>query len=251
MSKPVVPAVVRNLATARRQAALSWQIALADGPPIAAVVCDLFGTLLQLDGLADACRELTADPAPLVTLWRAKQLEGSWQRTVQGRYADFAQVTHEALDYALSACQLTATPAVRRRLVAAWSTLPVYPDAPDLLTRLADLPLAILSNATPMMLHTALTHHRLSASFAAVLSADAARAYKPAPAVYALAPAALALPKEQILFVSANSWDAAGAKAYGLRVAWCNRANQPPEYYAPAPDLIVSSLADIAVALRR
>jgi len=122
-------------------------------------------------------------------------------------------------------------------------------DVPGALDRLRTRPLAILSNGSPAMLASVLAHTSLTGHFAHVLSVDAARAYKPDPRVYALAPAALGLPAERILFVSANGWDAAGAKACGFRVAWCNRAGHAPETHGPAPDLEVRSLDRLADAL--
>ncbi|HET8626359.1 MAG TPA: HAD-IA family hydrolase, partial [Thermomicrobiales bacterium] len=109
------------------------------------------------------------------------------------------------------------------------------------------LPLAILSNGSPDMLGPLLAHGGLRDTFRHVLSADAARAYKPDPRVYALAPAALGLPAGRILFVSANAWDAIGAKAHGYRVAWCNRAGQPLDPHGPAPDAEIRDLGELRV----
>jgi 2-haloacid dehalogenase len=136
-------------------------------------------------------------------------------------------------------------------LLDAWGTLEPFPEVNGTLERLRGLPLAILSNGSPMMLAAVLDHNDLADRFAAVLSADAARTYKPDPRVYALAPAALDLPADRILFVSANAWDAVGAKAYGFRVAWCNRAAHVGETYGPAPDLELRALDGVADALRR
>jgi 2-haloacid dehalogenase len=230
---------------------LAWQVALADGPAIEAVVFDAYGTLFDLTSLETTCRDLVPDPTAFVAQWRAKQLEGSWLRALMGNYADFAQVTRDALDYAFAHIAVDADEETGHRLLATWSTLEPYPEVTGALGRLHGLPLAILSNGSPAMLAAALKHAKLAQHFGAVLSADAARTYKPDPRVYALATAALKLDPGQILFVSANAWDAVGAKHYGFRVAWCNRAGRARDTYGPAPDLEIRTLDDLAAALRR
>lgn len=246
-----IPALVRDAAASRRREVLAWQVALADSPTIEAVVFDAYGTLLDLTSLETACRSLTPEPAAFVAQWRAKQLEYSWLRALMSNYADFAQVTRDALDYTLAHFAVGANDKTVRALLAAWLTLEPYPEVPGTLARLQGLPLAILSNGSPAMLAAAIKHARLSQHFDAVLSADAAHTYKPDPRVYALAPAALKLAPDQILFVSANAWDAVGAEGYGFRVAWCNRTGQTRDTHGPAPDLEVRTLNDLAEALRR
>lgn len=243
--------LIRESWSARQRETLAWQVALATGPPIAAVVFDAYGTLFGLAGIERACAHFLPEPAPFVALWRAKQLEYSWLRSLMGTYADFAQVTAEALDHTLAHFALRPEAEERRLLLAAWTTLDPFPEVPAALARLDSLPLAILSNGTPAMLATLLAHGDLARRFTAVLSADAAGGYKPQPCVYALAPAALDLPAEQILFVSANAWDAVGAKAYGFRVAWCNRFGRIDDLHGPRPDLELRALDQVADALGR
>lgn len=246
-----IPPHLRDAWSARNRDALSRQVALAAAPPIGAIVFDAYGTLLDPASVEVACRPLLPEPAPFVARWRAKQLEYSWHRALMGRYADFATVTAESLAWTLAYFELTADDATARALRDAWLTLDPFPEVPAALKRLHDRPLAILSNGTPAMLAANLAHAGLAGTFAAVLSADAARTYKPDPQVYALATAALALPADRILFVSANAWDAAGAKSCGFRVAWCNRAGQPAEHHDLAPDITVRGLGELADALGR
>jgi 2-haloacid dehalogenase len=242
---------VRDVAASRRREILAWQVALADGPAIQAIVFDAYGTLFDLTSLETACRNLAPDPVAFVAQWRAKQLEYSWLRALMGNYADFTRVTREALDYALAHFVIEADDETVRALLTAWVTLEPYPEVAGILARLRGLPLAILSNGSPTMLAAALNHAKLSRHFDAVLSAAAAHTYKPDPRVYALAPAALHLSADQILFVSANTWDAVGAKEYNFRVAWCNRAGRVRDTHGPAPDLEIRTLTDLAEALRR
>lgn len=251
MPGPHIPAIVRDAAANRRREILSWQVALADGPAIEAVVFDAYGTLFDLTSLETACRGLVREPGAFVAQWRAKQLEWSWLRALIGDYADFAQVTRDALAYTLAHFTLEADDETMRTLLTAWLTLEPYPEVTGTLTRLQGLRPAILSNGSPAMLSAALEHAKMSRCFDAVLSADAARTYKPDPRVYALVPAALELPPDRILFVSANAWDAVGAKHYGFRVAWCNRAGRGQGPYGSSPDLAIRTLDDLAEALRR
>ena len=246
-----IPALVRDAAASRRREILAWQVALADGPAIEAVVFDAYGTLLDLASLATACRDLVPEPAAFVARWRAKQLEYSWLRALMGNYANFAQVTRDALDYTLAHFAVDADDKAVRALFAAWSTLAPYPEVAEVLAQIQGLPLAILSNGSPAMLAAALKHAKLVQHFNAVLSADVARTYKPDPRVYALAPAALKLAPGRILFVSANAWDAVGAKGCGFRVAWCNRTGRARDTHGPAPDLEIRTLDDLAAALRQ
>jgi 2-haloacid dehalogenase len=133
----------------------------------------------------------------------------------------------------------------------AYLTLDVFPEVRDVLARLRGVPCAILSNGAPRMLEAVVAHNRLGEHFQAILSVDAVRVYKPAPAVYALGPARLGLPREALGFVSSNAWDVAGAKAFGFQVAWVNRQGAPPEALGLTADLEVRDLDALARALGR
>ena len=211
-----------------------------------AVLFDLYGTLLEVSSVGKACAEVAPDPAPLVDLWRQKQLEYTWLRSLMGRYEDFWSVTGDALDYALDRLGLSADREQRSRLQEAWLTVSPYPEVPEALSRMAPRILAVLSNGTPPMLEEALRAGGLRERIAAVLSVDELGVYKPHPSVYALAEKHLGMPPDRMLFVSSNPWDAAGAKSFGLPVAWVNRVGVPPERLGAPPDLIVSDLADLA-----
>ncbi len=214
--------------------------------PPAALVFDVYGTLLDPATVTAACAAVTSDPAALASLWRQKQLEYTWLRGLMGQYEDFWAVTGAALDYALERLALTIDERHKARLMDAWLSLRPYPEVDAALTRLAPRPLAVLSNGSPAMLEAGLRAAGLRERFRHLLSADAVRTYKPAPAVYALAEQHLALPREQLLFVSANAWDVAGAKAFGLPCAWIRRTETPPERLGFAPDLIVRDLDELA-----
>ena len=213
---------------------------------VEALVFDLFGTLVDVSSVEGACAGEAPDPHAFVTLWRQKQLEYSWLRALMGRYEDFWSVTSAALDYSLERFKMTPGDAARRRLLEAWLAVRPYPETAAALARLQPRSLAILSNGGPHMLEQVLRSAGLRDRFAHVLSVEEVRTYKPAPAVYALAERHVGLPRERLLFVSSNAWDVVGARAFGLRVAWVNRAGGPPERLGEGPDLIVRDLAELA-----
>jgi 2-haloacid dehalogenase len=212
---------------------------------IRACVFDAYGTLFDYASAAARCREMPGDQAaPLTALWRDKQLQYTWLRSLQGRYVNFAQVTAEALEFALAAFRLDE-PALHARLMSLYSSLECFPEVPAMLTRLraAGLRTAILSNGSPEMLAAALAHSQIAHLFDAVLSVDEVGVYKPHPRVYQLAVDRLAVAPTEIAFLSANGWDAFAASAFGMRVVWCNRYAQPPERLPGRPEAVIDTLA--------
>jgi 2-haloacid dehalogenase len=205
-------------------------------------VFDAYGTLFDVHSVVDAGRAITADPLTLSLTWRQKQLEYTWLRALMGRYEDFWAVTEAALRWSIRRLALPADEAQIRRLMDAYLTLACFPDVPDALARIEGRPRAILSNGSPRMLHAAVASSGLGRYLPHVLSVDAVRTYKPAPAVYALGPQALGVPAGELLFVSSNAWDVAGAKAFGYQVAWCNRLGAPEEELGVPADLVISRL---------
>jgi 2-haloacid dehalogenase len=210
--------------------------------PVRAYVFDAYGTLFDVHAVVEAGRAITADPAALSMLWRQKQLEYTWLRSLMGRYEDFWAVTEAALRYAVQRLGLPASEAQLARLMDAYLSLACFPEVPRALARLQGRPRAILSNGSPRMLAAAVTSSGLDRHLEHVLSVDAVKVYKPAPAVYALGPRALGVDAADVLFVSSNAWDVAGAKAYGYRVAWCNRLGAPAERLGLSADHVVSAL---------
>jgi 2-haloacid dehalogenase len=211
----------------------------ASAGPVDAVFFDLFGTLLSLAPLDEACdRVAPGRGAELAARWRARQLEASWLRTAMERWADFDVVTRDALEVTLDEFGIPA-PDDFDSLADAFAALPLVPDAADAVTRLheADLATGILTNASARTLDR--VADRLDLPIDHRLSVDAARRFKPHPSVYRLAVDATGLSPERIGFVTANGWDAAGAGAFGFRVAWLrpNQAASLPAVGAPEPSI--------------
>jgi 2-haloacid dehalogenase len=221
-----------------------------------AFVFDAYGTLFDVASLAPlAERHAPGRGSTLLRLWRAKQLEGTWlaglMRGPRYRRPDFQALTEFALDYALAALALPLGDAERESLCDGWLGLAAYDDAAPTLDALAPHPRWILSNGTLSMLDPLVVGSPLATRIDGVLSVDDADAYKPAPAVYALAADRLGLPPASIGFVSANGWDAAGAQAFGFETFWINRLQAPAERHAPPPTWIVGSLGEVAAIARR
>ncbi len=216
-------------------------------PEIHALVFDAYGTIFDVYSVLATCEQhFPGGGKELSQLWRTKQLEYSWLRSLMGRYRDFEGVTEDALDFAVRALKLELTPSARAALMQAYLRLTPYPDVPPALARLAFMPCAILSNGSPRMLEAAVDNAGLRAHFGAVLSVDQVGIYKPSPKVYELAPQRLGVPKQAIGFVSSNGWDAAGASAFGFTTFWINRGGQPIEALGCEPHRVVGSLGEVA-----
>jgi 2-haloacid dehalogenase len=222
-------------------------------PLIRACVFDAYGTLFDVAasarGAADALGVENVER--LAQLWRDKQLQYTWLRAVQGRHADFWQVTGDALDYTLDMLGFAGDPALRERLMQLYLQLDAYPEAPDVLrdVRAKGLSTAILSNGSHAMLQAAVEHAGLADLFDRMLSVEEVGVYKPHPKVYQLACDRLGLAPGAILFVSSNGWDAWAASAFGFSVAWCNRQRLARERLPGAPDYQIHSLAELPLLL--
>jgi 2-haloacid dehalogenase len=203
-----------------------------------AFIFDAYGTLFDVHSI------VASEPA-LSQLWRRKQLEYTWRRALMNRYEDFWHVTEAALRAAVRDLSIEANEGRLEQLMHAYLSPTAFPEVKSALEALHGSPLAILSNGTPAMVESAVHHNGLEAYFSAIISVDEVETYKPSPRVYALGPSMLNLPAEEILFVSSNLWDAAGAKAFGYRVCWCNRSGAQSEDLGFAPDFVVRSLDQI------
>jgi 2-haloacid dehalogenase len=214
---------------------------------IKACVFDAYGTLFDYASAAARCRDALGDKLDrLTSLWRDKQLQYTWLRAIQGRHADFWQVTGDALDYALGVLGIDDA-SLRHRLMNLYLTLDAFPEVPDMLGRLkaAGMKTAILSNGAPAMLRAAVDGAGLNHLIQEILSVEEVGVYKPHPKVYQLAVDRLAVEPSAIAFQSSNAWDAYAASAFGMKVVWCNRYGLPRERLPGTPDREVRSLAEL------
>jgi 2-haloacid dehalogenase len=216
-------------------------------PGIEACVFDAYGTLFDFASAPARCAEVPPDKIGAVTaLWRDKQLQYTWLRTIQGRHADFWQVTGEALDFTLDTLGL-GRPSLRDALMQLYLTLDVFPEVPSTLERLkrGGMRTAILSNGSRRMLEAIVHNAGLGELIDLVLSVEEVGAFKTHPKVYQLAVDRLGVAAEAISFQSSNAWDAYAASAFGMRVIWCNRYGQRPERLPGAPDREIKSLTEL------
>ena len=208
-----------------------------------AFVFDAYGTLYDVYSVAARCEScFPGKGAQLSQLWRAKQLEYTWQRSLMQRYVPFSTVTREALAYSCEALKLELSVAQMEGLMAEYLNLSAYPDVPGTLNTIKEKK-AILSNGSPDMLLPLVQNSGLQLD--AVISVDELKIFKPAPQVYELAVKQLGVAKERIGFVSSNCWDALGAKAYGFNVYWINRTHAPLDRLGFQPDRILKSLDEV------
>ena len=200
---------------------------------IKAIVFDAYGTLYDIQSVAAITEETFPDYGDIITqIWRIKQLEYSWLRALMGRYQSFSVITRESLAYTLRVLGLTYDDDVFARIIETYLHLDLYPDAMSTLAAMKDRKLAILSNGSPDMLDALVRNTGLGRVLAAAISVDTNRIFKPSPQAYSLIETTLAIPPASVLFVSSNPWDACGAKAFGLNVAWIERVT--PEAMALA-----------------
>ena len=198
---------------------------------IDACVFDAYGTLFDVAAAASQCRDALGGKADeLSAIWRTRQLEYTWLRSLMEEYVEFWQVTGDGLDYALAVLGIDDE-ALRERLMEIYMRLDAYPEVKDVLTTVkgGGLQTAILSNGSPRMLTAAVENAGIGDLLNDVFSVDSIGIYKPHPSVYQMAVDGLNVESGRICFMSSNAWDAAGAANFGFRVVWVNRFGQPQE----------------------
>ncbi|TNF17707.1 MAG: haloacid dehalogenase type II [Rhodobacteraceae bacterium] len=220
---------------------------------ITTCIFDAYGTLFDVGA---AARLAAGEPGQghwaatwpaLAADWRLKQLQYSWLRAITGDHCSFWQVTQDGLDWALERHGLADDAELRERLLALYWELQAYPEVPQMLATLkaAGKATAILSNGSPDMLGGAVESAGLGEMLDAVLSVEAVGIFKPAARVYDMVGQRFGCAPGQVLFVSSNGWDVAGAAAYGFRTVWVNRADEPVDRLPGRPELIRADLTDI------
>lgn len=201
--------------------------------PINAVVFDAYGTLYDIQSVAEITEDAFPGYGEIITqVWRIKQLEYTWLRSLMRRYQDFGAVTRDSLTYTLRVLGLAYESEAFERVIEKYLHLDLYPDAAAALAALKPRKLAILSNGSPDMLDALVRNSGLDRLLDATISVDASKTFKPSPEVYELIDKELGTAPNEVLFVSSNPWDVAGAKAFGLNVAWIERVT--PEAMALA-----------------
>jgi 2-haloacid dehalogenase len=200
---------------------------------IKAIVFDAYGTLYDVQSVAAVTEQTFPGYGEIITqVWRIKQLEYSWLRSLMRRYEDFSVITRESLSYTLRCLGLHSDAAAFERIMDKYLHLDLYPDVAVALAGLRGRKLAILSNGSTAMLGALVRNSGLDRVLDATISIDSQKIFKPAPEAYSLIESTLGIAPSEVLFVSSNPWDACGAKAFGLNVAWIERVT--PEAMAQA-----------------
>ena len=216
-----------------------------------ACVFDAYGTLFDVHSAIRRYHTQLGPSADAISqMWRGKQLEYSWLRSLMRSHADFWEVTRQALDFTFEAFGVFDE-ALKQALLEAYLRLDCYPDVKGVLLQLKQrgFRCAILSNGSPAMLAAAVQSGSLAGLFERVISVEEAGTYKPAPSVYQLAVEQLRVPANEVCFLSANAWDAAGAARFGFRAVWINRFRQPRERLPFGPEVEIQSLAELPALL--
>ncbi len=211
---------------------------------IKACVFDAYGTLFDVHSSVRRYQHQLGDIANnLSNIWRQKQLEYTWLRSLMHRYTDFWQVTSHALDYAFDTFDVDDE-RLKSDLLNTYLQLDCYPEVPETLTRLRQhgKRLAILSNGSPHMLASAVRASGIHDLLDELMSVESVGIYKPDPLVYRFAVDRLGIPAHSVAFQSSNAWDIAGAASFGFRTVWINRSDQPCERLSFEPDVELKSL---------
>ncbi|WP_170604570.1 haloacid dehalogenase type II [Ruegeria arenilitoris] len=220
---------------------------------ITTCIFDAYGTLFDVTA---AARQASAEPEfealrdkwpELAAHWRLKQLQYTWLRAVANAHADFWDVTQDGLDWSLEATGLQGDDRLRQRLLDLYWELQAYPEVPEMLAALkaGGLQTAILSNGSPPMLDGAVQSAGIEELLNDVLSVEAVGVFKPHSRVYDLVQKRFGCDRDEVLFVSSNGWDAAGASGYGFITAWVNRANEPMDRLPWTPAHVLPNLSTI------
>jgi 2-haloacid dehalogenase len=222
-------------------------------PQPKAVVFDLYGTLYDVHSVAERCDgRYPGRGMEISIMWRQKQLEYTWLRSLMGQYIPFEQATRDALVHTCRHLKLDLDPAARDMLCDAYLELSPYPEVPDALRRLRELalPLAILSNGSVFSINSVVRASGLQDNFSHLLSVEAVGVFKPDFRVYSLACEKLGLRAEEILFVSSNAWDASGAWHFGFNVCWINRGDKTFDELGATPQAIAKGVDEVVELAR-
>ena len=215
-----------------------------------ALVFDAYGTLFDVFSVTSICEDLfPGHGKQLASLWRNKQLEYSWLRSLMDRYRDFSGVTEDALVYSAKSLNLEISAGKRAQLMDSYLHLATFPDVKPGLEELKQIGmrLAILSNGEPKMLRAAVQSAGLSNLIDTVFSVDSVKVFKPSPRVYDRLPPGLKIAKREIGFVSSNNWDVSGAGSAGFTTFWIQRSGfEKPEELGYPPTHVVNAITDLS-----
>jgi 2-haloacid dehalogenase len=211
-----------------------------------AVIFDAYGTLFDVRSVQEETERAFPGHGEAITeLWRRKQLEYTWLRTLMNRYRKFSHVTRSALTYAIRNHGLTVDLGKIEHLMQAYLRLEAFPEVHEVLEALADRKRAILTNGDMGMIEPAVHAAGLENHLDTIISVDRIQTYKPSPQAYALVTNLLSVPAGHVLFVSSNPFDVVGATNFGFRVAWVKRGDGQMDELDTQPAHTVETLKEL------
>lgn len=213
---------------------------------IKALAFDAYGTVFDVHSVVTLAEEMFPGKGKeLSQLWRSKQIEYMFLRTIMGRYIPHDQNTEAGLKYSMKYLKLPGGESERKALMAAYEKLSPFDDARQTLPKLNGIKKAILSVGTQSLLSNLVGNAGIASQFDALLSVDEVKVYKPHPRTYQLAIDKFGLERHEIGFVTSNYFDVAGAKAFGFQVIWINRNSALPDELDLPPDVELNSIEQI------
>ena len=213
---------------------------------IKAIIFDAYGTLFDVNSAAEKCKDKIGDKwEPFANFWRTTQLEYTWLRSLMKRHKDFWQITEESLDKSMMAFNID--PGMKNELLNLYKVLSPFQEVPETLKSLKEknFKLAILSNGTPSLLNDLVKSNNLNNLFDDLFSIEEVKIYKPHPKVYDLPIEKYKIKKNEVAFLSANTWDVSGAGNYGYQSIWVNRNNNIFDNLDYKPNNQIKNLSEL------
>lgn len=213
---------------------------------IKAFVFDAYGTLFDVHSVIDTCNNYFPQKGECISqTWRKKQLEYAFLRQIMGKYDTFFNATKDALHYAVTLHGGNLNKETETALIQSYLQLTPYSEVTDVLAKLEGKSRVIFSNGSHDMLDPLVQYSSLGNLLDQVVSVDDIKQYKPTPASYNYLLGLLGIKREEVLFMSSNGWDIAGAKNFGFHTAWINRHYLPTEQLQLPPDKVYDDLRGI------
>ena len=213
---------------------------------IKAIIFDAYGTLFDVNSAAEKCKDKIGNKwEAFASYWRTTQLEYTWLRSLMGRHKDFWQVTEDSLDKSMKAFKVDSS--MRSELLDLYKILSIFPEVKEVLDHLKEknYKLAILSNGTHAQLNELVKSNNLESIFDKIFSIDEVGIYKPSSKVYDIPVKKFKIQKDEIIFLSANTWDVSGGGNYGYKSVWVNRNNNVFDSLDYIPQYEVNNLGEL------
>ena len=213
---------------------------------IKAIIFDAYGTLFDVNSAAEKCKDKIGDKwEGFANYWRTTQLEYTWLRSLMSKHKDFWQITEDSLDKSMKAFNIDAS--MKLELLNLYKTLSPFKEVPEILSSLKEkkIKIAILSNGTPALLHELVKTNNLENIFDDIFSIEQVGIYKPHSKVYDMPIKKYQIQKNEVTFLSANTWDVSGGGNYGYNSIWVNRNNNIFDNLDYKPSHVVKNLKEL------